>query len=117
MKYQGSKSRVAKEIIPIITKDRQPGQYYIEPFCGSASIIQEVDDPRIAADNNYYLIELLRTVQNGWIPPDNVTEEKYISIKNNHDDFSPALVGFVGFCCSFGAKFFAGKARGNDNKV
>lgn len=34
MKYLGSKARIAKEILPIILKDRKVGQYYVEPFVG-----------------------------------------------------------------------------------
>ena len=33
MKYMGSKSRIANEILPIILKNRKPNQYYVEPFC------------------------------------------------------------------------------------
>jgi len=36
MKYMGSKKRHAKELLPIILKDRQPGQWYVEPFVGGA---------------------------------------------------------------------------------
>lgn len=36
MKYMGSKSRIAKYILPIILKDRKDGQYYVEPFCGGS---------------------------------------------------------------------------------
>lgn len=34
MKYVGSKNRHAKEILPIILKDRKPDQWYVEPFVG-----------------------------------------------------------------------------------
>ncbi len=32
MKYMGSKARFAKDILPIILKDRKPEQWYVEPF-------------------------------------------------------------------------------------
>ena len=34
MKYQGSKNKIAKHILPIILKNRTPDQYYVEPFMG-----------------------------------------------------------------------------------
>ena len=34
MKYQGSKRRIAKDILPIILRDRKNGQFYVEPFVG-----------------------------------------------------------------------------------
>lgn len=125
MKYVGSKRRIAKDILPIMLSYRKCGQYWVEPFCGSCSIIQEVNNPRLAADNNYYLIQLLEWIEKGWIPPDNVSEEEYQKIKKDIKDgfvaysCSPwyyAYVGFVGFCCSFSGKFWGGYARGNDNK-
>lgn len=36
MKYMGSKSRIAKHILPIILKNRKDGQYYVEPFAVDA---------------------------------------------------------------------------------
>ena len=34
MQYLGGKTRIAKEILPIILADRKEGQYFVEPFCG-----------------------------------------------------------------------------------
>ena len=58
MKYMGSKTRIANEILPIILKNRKPYQYYVEPFCGGCNIIDKVDGNRIASDKNHYLIEM-----------------------------------------------------------
>ncbi len=41
MKYMGSKNRIAKQILPIILKNRTKEQYYIEPFVGGANLIGE----------------------------------------------------------------------------
>jgi len=38
MKYTGSKDRIAKHILPIILKDRNPEQYVIDLFCGRETI-------------------------------------------------------------------------------
>ena len=107
----GSKLRVSKEIIPLIIKNRKENQYFVDIFCGGGSIIEKIQGPRIANDINKYVIACLEEVSKGWIPPQHVTEEHYNQIKNNIDKYSPELVGFVGICCSFGAKFFGGYAR------
>lgn len=49
-------------------------------------------------------------LQQGWLPPDAITEDAYKYIRE-HKDENPALTGFVGFGCSFGGKWFGGLAR------
>lgn len=116
MKYVGSKKRIAKDILPIILKDRKVNQAYIEPFVGGANIIDKVDGKRIGLDENYFLIEMFKALQKGWVPPDNITEDEYKDIKQRKDiKYSPELVGFVGIGCSYSGKWFGGYARGNQN--
>ena len=43
MVYMGSKNRIAKELIPIITKDLKPNQWYVEPFVGGANMIDKIE--------------------------------------------------------------------------
>jgi len=112
MKYMGSKNRHAKELLPIILKDRKPRQFYVEPFVGGANMIDKVDGDRIGADVHPHLICLLDAVANGWIPPENVTEEEYK--KAQKERFIDALTGFVGFGASYSGKWFGGYARGNN---
>jgi DNA adenine methylase len=107
----GGKQRIVKEILPIILKNRKPAQYYVEPFVGGFNVIDKVDGPRIANDIHYYLIELYKAVQRGWVPPTRVSRDEYYSIKYNKDKYDPWLVGFVGFGCSFAARWFEGYAR------
>lgn len=114
MKYMGSKSRIANEILPIILKDRKDGQYYVEPFCGGCNAMDKVSGNRIGNDNNQYLIEMFKAICAGWVPPLTVSNEEYHHVKNHRDD-NKALTGFVGICCSFGAKWFGGYARGKDS--
>lgn len=111
----GSKARFAKEILPLILAGRTVGQTYVEPFVGGFNMIQHVENPRIANDSHFYLIELFRAIQGGWIPPDEVTESEYKLIKSNPENYHPKLVGFVGFGCSYAGKWFGGYARGNAN--
>lgn len=111
MKYLGSKNRIAKEILPIILKNRKDNQYFVDVFAGGFNLIDKVDGLRMANDINYYLIEMFKALQNGWVPPKEVSEQLYKNIQNNKDRYIPALVGYVGFSLSFGGKFFGGYRR------
>lgn len=104
----GSKAKIAKHILPIILRDRKPGQYYVEPFMGGGNMIDKVDGPRIGNDLNYHLIEMWKALQNGWIPPDNISEEEYKYLKAAQDIEDPVLVAWTGFLCSYGGKWFGG---------
>jgi len=109
MKYMGSKARFAKELLPIILANRSSEQWYVEPFAGGMNMISEVTGNRIANDNHYYLIEMWKELINGWIPQD-FTREHYYEIKENKDNYFPAVVGWVGFNCSYSGKWFDGFA-------
>ena len=109
MVYMGSKNRIAKELIPIITKDLKPNQWYVEPFVGGANMIDKIEHPyKLGADNNKYLIALLEAVQNGQELPEHITKDEYIAVKTNRDNYPDWYVGFVGFVSSFRGKFFGG---------
>lgn len=112
----GSKNRHAKDLLPILLKDRKEDQYFVEPFCGSCSIISKVEGNRIANDNNFYLIELYKALLAGWTPPETLSKDLYIDIKANKDNYEPHLVGFAGFGCAFGGMWFGSYAKGNNNK-
>lgn len=111
MIYMGSKNRIAKYILPIILKDRQPGQWYVEPFCGGCNSIDKVDGNRIANDSNEYLIAFLQYLSN---LPSNlpyITEELYKDIQQNKHKYENWLVGYAAFSFSFGGKYFGGYRR------
>jgi len=116
MVYQGSKRRIAPEIIPIILKDRKPDQWYVEPFVGGCNSIIQVDGNRIGNDINPFLISMLRAVQNDWEPPDFISEELYQKAKYDNHAFHSWLVGYIGICCSFGTKWFGGYARKKNHR-
>ena len=68
MVYMGSKSRVAKYIVPIIQQciDDNNLSVYIEPFAGGMNIVDKIKAPFcIASDKNQYLIALFQHLQNG----------------------------------------------------
>lgn len=108
----GSKRRIANEILRIVLKDRKENQYYVEPFCGGCNVIDKVTGNRIANDYNEYISEMWnRMVNHGFIPPNNVTEIEYNSIKKNKDNYPKELVGFVGVALTFGSTWFGTYAR------
>ena len=113
MKYMGSKNRIAKDILPIILKGRKPNQWYVEPFVGGCNIIDKVDGNRVGSDFNEYVISLFKGIQEGFVPPDHVTEIEYKNTQKNRT-INP-LTAFIGFGCSYSGKWFGGYARGNTN--
>ncbi len=116
MKYMGSKARFAKHILPIILKDRQPGQSYIEPFAGGMNMIDKVDGIRIANDQHEELMAMWQAlIYENWDPPKSVSEDEYKAIKYNQNDYPKHLVAYVGFN-SFGGKWFAGYRRDKQGK-
>jgi len=110
MQYMGSKNRIAKHILPILLSGRKPHQIYVEPFVGGANMIDKVGGRRLGNDNHYNLIALWKALQQGWKPPTDVSKSYYYEVKSNRDRLDPALVGFVGFLCSFGGKWWGGYA-------
>ena len=120
MKYMGSKNRLSKEIVPIIQKkiNENNSKLYIEPFVGGANIIDKIKcEKKIGTDINRYLIALLiKARDNPEALPTLVTEKEYKSVKSNFDNYEDWYVGFVGFNCSFGSKWFGGYARGKNSK-
>lgn len=111
MKYMGSKRRIAKDILPIILKDRKDGQYFYDLFCGGGNLLEKVDGNRVANDNNEYLIELFKYMKTDNFNLPFVGEIEYKNIQNNKENYPKWLVGYVGFQLSFGAKFFGGYRR------
>lgn len=113
MRYVGSKRRIAKEILPIITKGIEQYDYYIEPFVGGANSFCLVDYPKIGQDSNQYAIQALKLIRDNLeLLPKNkeeLTEEEYKKIKNDPRNI---LHGYVGFACSFGGKWYGGYPRG-----
>lgn len=113
MRYLGSKRKLAKYLLPLILDKRRNDQYYVEPFLGGANMMDKVSGLRIGADIDEDLIMLFLGLQNGFVPPDSVSEEEYQRAK--YADRSP-LRSFIGIGCSYGGKWFGGYARGGYNK-
>lgn len=116
MKYMGSKSRIAKYIVPIIQGyiDMYGIRRYIEPFVGGANVIDKIRcEKRIGSDENKYLIALLERVRDGYELYDNVSKELYDKArlafnKGDTSMFEDWQVGNIGFIASFNGRWFDG---------
>lgn len=111
MKYMGSKNRFAKELLPIILKDRKPNQWYYEPMVGGANMIDKVDGNRFGSDINECLISMWNALAEGWLPKEHYTREEYNDIKNYQSQYPRYIVGYVGIICSYSGKWFGGYAN------
>ena len=113
MKYMGSKSRIAKYIIPIIQSYIKEGDIYIEPFAGGMNVIDKVKaKDRIAYDINEYLIALFLHIKNGGELLDVVDRKLYCDVRSSYknDDciYPKWMVGNVGFLASYNGRWFDG---------
>jgi DNA adenine methylase len=102
----GSKNRIAKEILPIILKDRKPDQWYVEPFVGGGNVIDKVNGKRIGSDNNKYLIELCKKLQNGYTPIEFISRADFYKIKNDKESFPMEVVALCGILASYNGNWF-----------
>ena len=111
MQYFGGKHRISKQLSQYLNSQLKDKQPFVDLFCGSCNIISKIDNNRlrIANDKHKYLIAMWKALQDGWLPPDEISKTEYKHIKENKDD-NPHLAGFVGFGCSFAGKWFGGYA-------
>lgn len=69
-------------------------------------------DNRIGCDIHKQLIALLQYAQgHGEDLPERILEDEYKAVQNNKQNYPDWYLGLVGFCASFGAKYFGGYAR------
>lgn len=113
MKYMGSKSRIAKHIVPIIQEciDRNQIDTYIEPFVGGANVIDKIKcENKYGSDNNKYLIALLQRAKNKEPLLHEVPRELYNDVRSNQDNekYDDWFVGNVGFLASYNGRWFDG---------
>jgi len=108
MQYHGGKFIACKRIAAAINSFNP--NLYIEPFVGSAWVTQHVNaKTKLAYDANKYLIAMWKALQNGWIPPDNITREDHKKAKNaKNGEVEDHLRAFIGFGCSWGGDWFCG---------
>lgn len=110
MQYLGGKSKIRKELSKFLESVRIPGQAYFEPFVGGGWVLQEMSGKRKASDGNKALISMYQALQDGWEPPDFVSEQTYKEYQSNRNTDDP-MTAFCGFGVSFAGKWFGGYAR------
>ena len=80
MKYQGSKRRIVKEILPIILNGMKEGDCFVDAFCGGCNLLDKVPSTfkRIANYKNKYLIAMwARLTRYNWQPPIQIDRDIY----------------------------------------
>ena len=107
MRYLGGKSKIRKEVASFLESVRGPNQIYFEPFVGGGWILQEMSGYRVGSDGNKALIAMYRALQNGWEPPEFVSEEAYKQLMKSKPEDDP-MTAFCGFGCSFAGKYWGG---------
>jgi len=122
MKFMGSKASVSKYLLPIITNNLKPDQYYIEPFVGGCNMMDKVSHhKKIGLDLNGYLISMWKGIQNKEellheIPKTTYSlyRDKYnkckVPTEYSYDNF---MIGWVGFMASFNGRFYDGGYSGH----
>lgn len=124
MLYQGAKTSIVEGIIPILMQYRKEGQLFVDAFCGGANVVWLMGGERWANDFNELLPEMFSYLQGkvqynartcSWGFPEDtfpaeVSREEYEYIRAHKDEYPKWFVAYVGFCCSFNAKFFEGYA-------
>lgn len=67
---------------------------------------------KIGCDTHKELIALLNYARSNYNKlPERIFEDEYKKVKDNKSNYDDWYVGLVGFCASFGAKYFGGYAR------
>lgn len=111
----GSKSRIAKYIVPIIQQCINDNniKYYYEPFVGGANIIDKiVCSKRIGSDNNEFLIDFWNKMQSGLdLNSIAMDSEIYKAIRDNKNCYPKHMVAIAGILASYNSKWFAGYAK------
>jgi len=121
MKYMGGKNRIAKDILPIILKDRKPNQYYVELMAGGCNVIDKVKGNRLASDKSEYLMEMWYDLTEGKTFIEDIPKSLYDKARtefNNktNNEFTLAEIGWIGFMASYNGRFFDGGYNGNYKK-
>jgi DNA adenine methylase len=121
MKYMGSKARFAKELIPIITKDRKEDQWFVDLFCGGCNLLDKVQGKRIGNDKNKYLIALWKGLQEDRelimdIPKELFSKARIEYNNGTNIEFDDFEIGWIGFMGGFNGRFYGGGYSGKHDK-
>lgn len=121
MKYLGSKRRIAKDILPIILGGMKEGDYFVDAFCGGCNLLDKVPDTfkRIANDNNEYLIDMWKCLQQGNRFTETISRDLYSKVreayrKEDFSNFTKGEIGWIGFMGSYNGRWVDGGYSGHD---
>lgn len=138
MKYLGSKSRIAHDILPIMLDGMKSGDIFVDAFCGGCNLLDKVPRyfHRIGNDKNEYLILMWKylLIQENYektlegyrsaLFPRTITPTMYRDFRNqyhaiekgydNPPEYRRAQIGWYGFMGSFNGRFFDGGYSGHN---
>lgn len=108
MRYMGGKTKLYPHIKDIVSRNRRPYQWYIEPFVGGGNSIQYVDGHRWGCDIDRNVINALKTIRDTpeSLPKNNTefTEEMFreVVLKNRAGELLTGIEAWALYACSFG---------------
>lgn len=111
MRYLGGKSKIRKELSKFLESVRILDQTYFEPFVGGGWVLQEMSGKRKASDGNKALISMYQALQEGWEPPDFVSEDEWRKWRQTKEVVAEPMMAFARFGCGFGGDWNGGYAR------
>lgn len=111
MRYLGGKSKIRKQVSKFLESVRKVDQVYFEPFTGGGWILQEMSGRRIASDGNVALVAMYKALQEGWVPPEFVSEDEWRQWRQHKEVVAEPMMAFCRFGCGFGGDWNGGYAR------
>jgi site-specific DNA-adenine methylase len=116
MRYNGGKHGCGA-VVSIVQSLLGPKGRYVEPFCGSCKVLQEIRSPfRLGFDLDHHIITLLKAVQKGWQPPRWSNECMWEKWKYRAEaGWDDPHIGVYAYGCSFGGMFFQSYIRPEKN--
>jgi len=116
MQYMGGKARIAKKLTEVMLSMTTERTFYLEPFMGGAWVLAQMAphfSAPAAGDAMPDVALMWQAVQQGWVPPTEMSRERWYQLKDGPP--CPEKT-FAGFGCSFGGKWFGGYAADNHKK-
>ena len=119
MVYMGSKNRIAKYLLPFLTKYLTPDRWYVEPFAGGLNMMDKVNHPlRLASDKNNYIIAMFKYLTDGGTFDTLPNQEEFVRCRKIFNkigftldiDYYVAYIGWVGAIASRVGKFYLGSS-------
>lgn len=130
MKYLGNKQRIVAEILPVMMPHMRGRNAFVDAFCGSCSVIENVPPSdsyvRIANDKQKYLISMWKSLVNGKKFPETITRDYYTKVRERYrsnergdttsspnDGYQDDDIGWTGFMGSYNGRFYDGGYSGH----